>query len=499
MSKTQNYQNLEKKLEKIMHLNNIAAISHWDSATMLKPGSAASRQKESATFSGVIHEMSTSTEMGDLIKGAIDEFDNLDDWQKANLASAKKSYDAETCISHEVQHEYSIASSECEFVWRSARVGNDFAKLEPYLDRVFDSVRHIASLKAEKLKKSPLDVLIDTYDPERTSAETKVIFDYLKNELPPLVNQIVAKQESEKVIPLSKNIDEATQEAIGTKLMEHMGFDLNCGRLDKSIHPFCIGSNDDVRITTRYEKHNFISSMLCVMHEAGHGLYQQNLPAQYRNQPIGGPKGMAFHESQSLIMEKQAGKSSEFIGFLSKMLKDDFNISGPEYSAENLYKLMTRVTPSLIRVDADEVTYPLHVIMRFEIEETIIEGNMRAHDLPDLWNSKMQEYLGITPPTNADGCMQDVHWPSGGIGYFPSYTYGAIIASMLMKSAKEKYSSISSELQSGNFSSLNKYLNENLRSFGSSKISADLLYASTGHKTVQPSIFVDYLKNKYLP
>ncbi|MDA9163585.1 carboxypeptidase M32 [Rickettsiaceae bacterium] len=498
MSKTTNYKKLEQKLEQITHLNNIASISHWDSATMLRPGSAASRQNESATFSGVIHEMSSSTEMGNLINGAIDEFDQLDDWQRANLANAKKSYDAETCISSAIQKEYSIASSECEFIWRSARAENDFAKLEPYLDRVFDSVRHIASLKAEKLKKSPFDVLIDTYDPERTSSETKVVFDHLKTELPPLVNQIVAKQESEKVIPLSQNIDEATQEAIGLKLMQHMGFDLNCGRLDKSVHPFCIGSNDDVRITTRYEEDNFISGMLCVMHEAGHGLYQQNLPAQYRNQPVGGPKGMAFHESQSLIMEKQAGKSLEFIEFLSKMLKDDFNISGPEYSAENLYKLMTRVTPSLIRVDADEVTYPLHVIMRFEIEEAIIDGNIRAYDLPDLWNSKMQEYLGIIPTNDADGCMQDIHWPSGVIGYFPSYTYGAIIASMLMKSAKEKYSSISSELQSGSFTSLNKYLNENLRSFGSSKISADLLETSTGHKDVQPSIFVDYLKSKYL-
>ena len=498
MSKIENYLKLEQKLKQIAHLSNIAAINHWDAATMLKPGSAASRQQESATFSTLIHEMSTTTEIGKLINAALGEFDELDDWQRSNLAGAKKLYDTQICITPEIQHEYSIASSECEFIWRSARKENDFSKLEPYLDRVFDSVRQIASLKAEKLKKSPFDVLIDTYDPERTGAETKIIFDYLKTELPPLVNQIVAKQESEKVIPLSKNVDEATQKAIGLKIIEYMGFDLNCGRLDESTHPFCIGSNDDVRLTTRYETDNFISGLLGVIHEAGHGLYQQGLPAKYRNQPVGDPKGMAFHESQSLVMEKQAGKSKEFIQFLAKMLKDDFNFSGPEYSAENLYKLMNRVKPSLIRVDADEVTYPLHVIMRFEIEEAIVEGNMRAFDLPDLWNSKMQEYLGITPKNDADGCMQDIHWPSGLLGYFPSYTYGAIIASMLMKSAKEQYSSIGTELQSGNFTSLNKYLNENLRSFGSSKISADLLKAATGHDTVQPTIFIDYLKGKYL-
>ena len=207
---------------------------------------------------------------------------------------------------------------------------------------------------------------------------------------------------------------------------------------------------------------------------------------------------MAFHESQSLIMEKQAGTSRQFMECLSKMLKDDFSLSSAEYSAENLYALATRVQPSFIRVDADEVTYPLHVILRFEIEEAIIEGNLRAFDLPELWNSKMQEYLGIVPDTDSDGCLQDIHWPSGSLGYFPSYTNGAIIASMLMKSATNEYPSIESELELGKFDSLNKYLTNNLRQHGSSKISADLLQAATGHNTVQPDIFIDYLKGKYL-
>ena len=375
---------------------------------------------------------------------------------------------------------------------------NDFKKLEPYLDRVFDSVRKIAALKSEKLGKSPLDVLIDIYDPERTSVKIKGVFDVLRSQLPPLVNEIATKQASEKVIPLSEKIDEATQKAIGLKIIEKMGFNLDRGRLDKSVHPFCTGSNDDVRLTTRYDENNFLSGLFGVVHETGHGLYQQNLPANYRNQPVGGAKGMAFHESQSLIMEKQAGTSEQFMQCLSKMLKDDFSLSSAEYSAENLYALATRVQPSFIRVDADEVTYPLHVILRFEIEEAIIEGNLRAFDLPELWNSKMQEYLGVVPNTDSDGCLQDIHWPSGALGYFPSYTNGAIIASMLMKSATGKYSSIESELTVGKFESLNKYLTDNLRRYGSSKISADLLQAATDHDTVQPSIFIDYLKSKYL-
>lgn len=487
-SKIENYLKLEKKLEKLTHLGNIANIAHWDSATMLGSGSAANRQKEMATFSSVIHEMATSNEMGDLINGSLAEFDHLDDWQRSNLASAKKSYDSQTCLTADIQHEHSIASSECEFTWRTARKENDFKKLEPYLDRVFDSVRRVAGLKAEKLKKSPLDVLVDTFDPDRTSAEVKMVFDSLKAELPDLINKIMDKQKSEEVISLSKKIDENTQKAIGLKLMEQMEFNFDCGRLDKSVHPFCIGSNDDVRITTRYNENYFLSSLFGVVHETGHALYQQNLPAKYRNQPVGGPKGMSFHESQSLIMENQVGTSRSFMEYLAKMLQDEFSFSGPEYSADNLYKLVTRVKPSFIRVDADEATYPLHVILRFEIEEAIIEGNLRAFELPELWNSKMQEYLG----------MQDLHWPSGYLGYFPSYTNGAIIASMLMKKAKETNSSIDAEIAKGSFNSLNQYLTENLRGYGYSKNSADLLEASTGHNMIQPTIFTDYLRAKYL-
>ena len=497
-SKIENYLKLEKKLEKLTHLGNIANIAHWDSATMLGSGSAANRQKEIATFSSVIHEMSTSNEMGDLINGSLAEFDHLDDWQRSNLASAKKSYDSQTCLTADIQHEHSIASSECEFTWRTARKENDFKKLEPYLDRVFDSVRRVAGLKAEKLKKSPLDVLVDTFDPDRTSAEVKMVFDSLKAELPDLINKIMDKQKSEEVISLSKKIDENTQKAIGLKLMKQMEFNFDRGRLDKSVHPFCIGSNDDVRITTRYNENYFLSSLFGVVHETGHALYQQNLPAKYRNQPVGGPKGMSFHESQSLIMENQVGTSRSFMEYLAKMLKDEFSFSDPEYSADNLYKLVTRVKPSFIRVDADEATYPLHVILRFEIEEAIIEGNLRAFELPELWNSKMQEYLGIVPDSDADGCMQDLHWPSGYLGYFPSYTNGAIIASMLMKKAKEVNSSIDAEISKGSFKSLNQYLTENLRGYGYSKNSADLLEASTGHNMIQPTIFTDYLRAKYL-
>ena len=497
-NKINNYLKLEKEIEQISHLSNISSLVHWDSATMLRSGSAKTRQQEMATLESLIHEMSISQKFGDLIEAALPEQDFLDEWQKANLKLIKKSYEEEVCITPAMKYEFSIASGESEFAWRKCRAENDFTTLVPYLDRVFKACIQIATAKSVTLGKPIYDSLVDSFDPEREVSEITSVYNVLKKELPGLITKIAKKQSSEKFIKLTKPIDESTQKAIGVKVLEKMGFDLNRGRLDKSTHPFCIGGRFDVRITTRYDENNFLSSLFAVIHETGHGLYQQNLPEEYINQPVGKPKGMAFHESQSLIMEMQACTSLEFTEFLAQLLKDEFSISGAEYSGENLYKLMTRVHPSFIRVDADEVTYPLHVILRFEIEQQIINGKIKAADLPELWNSKMKEYLGITPDSYSNGCLQDIHWPAGMIGYFPSYTNGAIISSMVMNRAKKQNIKMDTELSKGTFDSLNNYLSNNLRQYGSLKSSRELLQESTGLKQIDPIIFINYLKNKYL-
>jgi carboxypeptidase Taq len=497
-SKALSYFELEKQIAQTTHLKNIISIAHWDAATMLAKGSAASRQQEIATVASMLHGMMSAKEVGTLIEAALHEAHMLDEWQEANLNAIKKAYDEANCISPEMQREYSIATGECEFVWRTARKNNDFKQLAPHLDRVFNIVRDIASIKANHFDKTPYDILLDTYSPDLTSRSIREIYTVLKSELPGLIQNIVAKQASEKVLPLTQKIDEATQKAIGLRIAAKMGFSLDHGRLDTSAHPFCSGSNDDVRLTTRYEKGNFLSGLTGTIHEVGHGLYQQNLPKNYRDQPVGDPKGMSFHESQSIIMERHVCTSTAFTDFLAVLLRDEFGLQGNEYGAENLYKLLTRVTPSLIRVDADEVTYPLHVILRFEIEEALIEGSIKAKDLPELWNTKMQAYLGITPTTDAMGCMQDIHWPSGQLGYFPAYTNGAIIASMLMQAAQTKYPMMEASLRTGNFDVLNNFLTANLRGFGTMKSSSDLLAGVTGHTKIEPAIFLRYLKKKYL-
>jgi carboxypeptidase Taq len=497
-NKINNYLKLENKLKQITHLHNLTSVLHWDAELNLPKNATANRHEELATLAVFSHEIATSKELGNLIHAATQELDHLNEWQKSNLAIVQRNYEHAQCISPELQHAYSMATSKCEFIWREARKKNNFTELLPHLDHVFELSRKIADAKASHFRKDSYDMLMDTYDPETTTTEIKEVYNVLKRELPKLIEKITIKQQSEKVIELSEKIDEDTQKAIGLRIIEKMGFDMNKGRLDKSTHPFCIGPNDDVRITTRYDENNFINGIFGIIHEAGHGLYQQNLPEAYRNQPVGQYKGMAFHESQSLIMEYQAGTSFEFIQFLARILRDDFGLKGAAYSEENLYKLLTRVRPSFIRVEADEVTYPLHVIIRFEIEQAIIKDNLSAADLSQLWNAKMQAYLGIVPANDSEGCMQDVHWPSGLLGYFPSYTNGAIIASMLMKAAQLHYPSIKKQLSEGDFHDLNTYLNQKLRSFGAVKSSPELLKIATGYEKINPSIFIEYLTNKYV-
>jgi len=495
---TFNYNKLTEKCQKITQLNNLLAIIQWDMAVNMPSGAANSRDQEVASLATLIHELSTSQEMEACINAAKDDVATLDDWGKANFYLIEKQYKKQKCISAQLKHAYSLAISQCEFTWRSARKKNDYAQLVPLLDQVFELLRTMSKLEAAYFQQDAYDVLLDTYDPGRKTSEIQAVYKVLKEALPELIATVCDQQASEKITPLPAPIPVAIQREIGLYIIEKMGFDLQKGRLDASTHPFCMGAPTDVRLTTRYNEACFTTGIFGIIHEAGHGLYQQNLPQEYMYQPVGQDSGMSFHESQSLIMENQVGTSWPFIQFLAKVLRDQFGFKGPAYTAENLYKLVTRVKPSFIRVEADEITYPMHVILRFEIEQAIINDQLNAADIPAVWNEKMKAYLGIIPPNNQLGCMQDIHWPSGKLGYFPSYTNGAIIASMLMKAAQKVHHMIENDFVEGDLSRLNQYLNTHLRQWGSLKQGEALLAYSTGENNIDPNIYLDYLRNKYL-
>lgn len=488
-----NYLLLEQEIEEISKINNVINILTWDTAVNMPIGSVESRSDEISLLGSIARAKLQSSKIADLINAAENEKNNLDSWQATNLKEIKKQVKVIGSIDNKLYARYITASTKCELIWRKARAENDFNLLKAYMEDVLICVKEIAYNKATAIGCSKYDALIDDYDPDRQVNEIKNIFEVLKKKLPAIIATVIDRQKSYDTIKINP-IEIDLQKRIVKKIMNVMGFDFTFGRLDESTHPFCGGTPFDVRITNRYQGEDFLSGIMNIIHETGHALYEQHLPTIYKNQPVGKAKGMAIHESQSLFMEMQIGRSKDFCTFLSKLLKDEFNLTGIEYSTDNLYKLSTRVTPSLIRVDADEVTYPMHVILRFEIEELLINNKIGLHELPAIWNEKMYQYLGVRPKSDKEGCLQDIHWPSGWFGYFPAYTLGAIIASMLGSTLDN---TAMSEVAKGNFYNINEFLNKKIWGMGSLKDTNNLIKEAVGEDTVNPNIFLAYLENKY--
>ena len=492
------YLELQKIIVKVKKLKNALSILGWDNATMMPKKAAGSRAEEIALISSIAHEEFTSSKTADLIdKIEQNELHKLDEWQRRDFELIKHDFTHASAISSNLVEEFSKATSKCEMVWREARKENDFNALLPYLTEVVKRTKEIAAIKSDILGKSKYDALLDEYEPECNMQVIDEVFGKVKGFLPELIEKAIEKQKSINILPVTGSFSIEKQKALGLSVMQKMGFDFDRGRLDISAHPFCGGTPFDVRITTRYREDEFISSLMGIIHETGHALYNMNLPEKYSNQFVGSYLGLSMHESQSLIMEMHAGGSREFWSYLAPMVEKTFGVSGAEYAPDNLYNIITQVKRSLIRVDSDEVTYPMHVILRYELEKEIIENDLDLKDLPDAWNSKMQQYLSITPPDFKDGCMQDVHWMWGAFGYFPSYLYGAMIAANLMDAAKREYSSIPVELKKGEFTSLNKFLNENVRNLGSRYKSEELIKKATGHE-LSVDVYKAYLENKYI-
>jgi carboxypeptidase Taq len=287
------------------------------------------------------------------------------------------------------------------------------------------------------------------------------------------------------------------QEKLGTRLMQAVGFDFSRGRLDVSLHPFCGGATDDVRITTRYTESSFAGALMGVLHESGHALYEQNRPEKWRGQPVGLARGMTLHESQSLLIEMQAGRSREFVSYLATVLRDAFGGTGPAWSAENLYRICTHVEPGFIRVDADEVTYPAHILVRYEVEKALIEDRLRIGDLPAAFNDEIRKLLGLEVPNDRLGCLQDIHWPGGAWGYFPTYTLGAMAAAQLFDAACRAEPDVLPGLTRGDFTPLRAWLRANVHSRGSLLGTDELLQAATG-RALGAEAYQTHLQRRYL-
>lgn len=491
------YEKLEVLFHRILVLGDAGEALQWDYATMMPAGGGTDRGEQLAALSAVCHSLLSDSETGDLLEAASQD-DNLNDWQLANLQAMNRKWIHATALSEDLVVAFSKACTRCESVWREARAASDFTAVLPHMDALLVLVRERAQAKAEKLGLSPYDSLLDEFEPGGRSADIDNRFAELEAFLPGFLGTVLEKQKSDPAPAFPHGPFAAeSQRQLGLKLMTALGFDFDHGRLDVSLHPFCGGTPDDVRITTRFDEDDFSSAMMGVLHETGHALYERGLPARWRYQPVGQALGMAIHESQSLLIEMQMSRSRGFLKFAAPLMREAFNGSGSAWDEDALYRNLIKVNAGFIRVDADEVTYPLHVILRYRLEKQMVTGDLSLSDLPAAWNDGLEDLLGVRPPNDREGCLQDIHWYDGAWGYFPTYTLGAITAAQLYSAALKNKPEIAAEIPNGNFAPLNDWLTKNVHALGSSLDAAAMVKKATG-KPLDANAFTRHLKARYL-
>jgi carboxypeptidase Taq len=491
------YQRLQARFARIATIAEAGAMLGWDAAAVMPPGGAVARGDQLAVLAGVAHGLLTSPEVADELAAAQATV-ATDPWRAANLRLMQREHARATALPAALVEAEARANSACEKIWREARATNDFALVVPSLTAVLGFVRERAAALSDRLGMSPYDALMDGYQPGILSADVEPLFDRYERFLADALPRAEARQKkSPAPIRLTGAFPADTQEQLCRRLAERAGLDFDHARLDRSLHPFCSGTPSDVRITMRYDETDPVQAMMAVLHETGHAMYERGLPADWSRQPVGAASGMAVHESQSLIMEMQACRSDPFLGWLSTELVTAFKGAGPAWAPSNLARLWRRVDRGFIRVDADEMTYPAHVIMRFRLERAMVAGELDVADLPGAWADELKRLLGITPPDDTRGCLQDIHWYEGMFGYFPAYTLGAMAAAQLMAAARAAVPELDRALARGDLSPLTAWLRAHVHSQGSRLGFNELLAEATGRK-LDPAAFEAHLTARYL-
>jgi len=489
------YARLTARFTRLATLGEAAGMLGWDAAAMMPPGGGAARGDQMAVLAGLGHEMLTAPAVADDLLAAVPA---TDPWHEANLGLMRHAHRRATSVPADLVEAQSRANSACEQVWRGARKDADFAAVRPHLTEVVSLVRQQASALSPALNLSPYDALMDGYQRGIGAGDVAPVFanyaTFLAAALPQ-AEEIQARRGAP--LPVQGPFPQELTEALCHRLSHRAGLEVDHSRLDKSTHPFCGGTPTDVRITTRYYDHDFAPSVMGVLHETGHALYERGLPAAFARQPVGEAAGMAAHESQSLIVEMQACRTDAFLGWLGGELLQTYGGDPAVYAPGNLGRLTRHIERGFIRVDADEMTYPAHVILRFQLEQALISGDLAVADLPGAWNDGLHKLLGITPPNDAQGVLQDIHWYDGAIGYFPSYTLGAMGAAQLMAAARRAEPGLDAALARGDLSVLLGWLRTNVHGKGSLLGFNDLLRAATG-KPLDPADFQAHLAARYL-
>ena len=488
-----NYSNYQGMMRKIADIQYASAVLNWDQETYMPPKGAAFRAQQLSTLAGIGHELATTKELGDLLNTLFTD-ESLIEKEKRNIKQSLKNYNDNKKYTTEFVQELSKTISETFQAWQKAKTENNFALYAPHLEK-------LVKLKREECKllgtfDHPYDALLNQYEPGAKTADLEILFTDVRNQLVTFVKKIAAKPQNRDNF-MFLNYDKQKQWEFGLDLLKQMGYDFEGGRQDVSSHPFTTNfSSQDVRVTTRINEKDLNEMIWSCIHEGGHALYEQGLPASEYGLPSGEYVSLGIHESQSRLWENNVGRGLAYwkgnFGKLQKAFPENFN----GVTFEDFYKAMNIVKPSLIRTSADELTYHFHVLIRFEIEKALIEGIIEVKDLPSYWNKKYKEYLGLDVPSDSKGVLQDIHWSHGSFGYFPTYSLGSFYAAQFFDQAKKEIKGLESEIEKGNMKPLLDWLREKVYRHGKFYSAEELCIHITGEK-LNFKHFMNYATNKY--
>jgi carboxypeptidase Taq len=489
------YDELARHWTRLHRFGHLQAIAGWDRAAMMPPKGSEARAEALAEMDGLLHRLHTEPRLPGLLDAADGE--TLDDLQRANLREMRREWKRANAVPESLVEALSLASSRCEHAWQSQRPAGDWPGFLVNLREVLRLAREESKYLAEASGLSRYDALMDRFEPGMTSAEVDRLFGSLQSWLPALVSAARARQAGQTCRVPQPPFAKAQQRALSLDVMRMLGFDFEAGRLDESAHPFSGGVPEDTRLTTRYRDEDFVRSLMGTVHETGHARYEQNLPREWLGQPVAHARSMAVHESQSLSFEMQLGRSRAFVELLAPLVARQFG-EQPAFEPDNLHRLLTRVEPGLIRVDADELTYPAHVILRYGIEKRLIEGDLEAEDIPALWDEGMARLLDVdTRGNSTDGCMQDVHWSAGLFGYFPCYTLGAMFAAQWFATIRRATPDLDARIARGDLAPVFGWLAERIWAQGSRWTTGELVIRASG-EPLNTEHFRRHLETRYL-
>ena len=488
------YDDFIGRVKELNLIGSLTGLMGWDQETMMPPKGGKLRSEMMAFLSKQAHSRITDSEMGKLLDSL--ESQKLTEEQAANVREIRSSYDKATKLPEELVEEKARHKSQALQVWQEARSENDFEKFRPYLEKTVELTCKTAEYYG--YDDNIYDALLDIYEPGMTVAQLDPLFAGLREAIVPLVKAVgeSSNQPDTSFLDIGE-FSEEKQREFSLKVAESIGFDFEAGRMDTSTHPFCSGAGpNDVRFTTRYDEEFPFGCLYGVMHETGHGTYEQGLLQEHEGTPMGQAVSLGVHESQSRMWENMVGRSHGFWQYYLEDFKACFPHLPSDLDVDTLHRAVNTVQPSLIRVESDEATYNLHIMVRYEIEKQLVNGNIKVSELPDFWNSKMEEYLGVTPPNNTKGVLQDIHWSMGAIGYFPTYTLGNLYAAQLYAAALSDDPSIPSKIAKGEFRVLLDWMRDHIHVHGSKLRPAELITQATG-KEPSSDAFIQYLTSKY--